>query len=84
MRAEGDVSAAAGYRYSVYLLYWYKSTNTDAERAAVKAVAGKLREPNADTDQILGSSTSIGAGVTMPHAPTCAISFRSIRPAGGR
>ena len=44
MHAEEDVSAAEGCRYSVYLLYWYKSTNTDAERAAVKGFAGKLRK----------------------------------------
>ena len=34
--AEGEASSAtvAASRYSAYLLYWYKSTNTDAEGAA--------------------------------------------------
>jgi hypothetical protein len=34
--AEGEASSAtvASSRYSAYFLYWYKSTNTDAEGAA--------------------------------------------------
>ena len=33
--SEQMVMAMGGRRYSVYLLYWYNSTNTDAEGAAI-------------------------------------------------
>jgi hypothetical protein len=71
--------SAAGYSYqSFYVLYWYKSTNTDVERAAVKAFAGKLRELQMQIQIRYKSRWSDDA-----TCATCAISFRSTRPAGG-
>ncbi len=43
MRAAGELrSRGWGARYSIYWLYWYKSTNTDAEGACFGAEGGAL------------------------------------------
>ena len=33
-------------RFSVYLFYWYKSTNTDAEGAAIVVLLGPTHKPS--------------------------------------
>jgi ferric iron reductase protein FhuF len=38
----GEREATALWRYSVYLLYWYKSTNTDAEGGGVLSLLALL------------------------------------------
>ena len=68
----------------VYLRYWYKSTNTDAEHAAsadIDIVLARCRNadggdwmPCWDMEACLGSST-LGSSLSW-HSKTCEVSFR--------
>jgi hypothetical protein len=53
-----EAVAAAATAYSVYVLYWYKSTNTDAEEGAAGGGSGGSSRSTLDT-------SAVGVGLTL-------------------
>ena len=56
------VGGGAASRYSVYLLYWYKSTNSDARRSAIYLLYWyKSTNSDAEGAQMLSGSALLGS-----------------------
>jgi hypothetical protein len=59
------LSGACGVRYSVYLLYWYKSTITDAASSAAASLFGSAPAPSLSTSSSMQVFVKTLTGITI-------------------